>query len=45
MGDRRLLPKLFLIETNPPFAIFSEYRDPFAANDKILEHREQVAID
>lgn len=30
---------------NPPLARFSEYRDPFAASDKMLEHREHVAID
>lgn len=38
-------PKLLLIETKPPFAIFSEYREPFAANDKMLEQREHVATD
>lgn len=39
------VPKLLLIATNPPFAIFNEYRDPFAAKDKMLEQREHVAAD
>lgn len=37
---------LLLIAMNPPpLAKFNEYLDPFAANDKMLEHREHVAMD